>query len=190
MQQVGVLVHILVGQSPQAVPLLGGDLFVLLCSLDAVGQILLQHRAVPHLRTVEHIGVQLWDGVFFKIGIDIAQVCIGVAGAGGAEVRVVLPLIQQIVLHLGGIVFQNADALVVVVAVVQQTGGRIERELLLHIFFRIIGAVALDDSIQHIAGIARAQRSVYHKAHLVGVGEIGHLFALIQQCLIDSLLIL
>ena len=90
------------------------------------------------------------------------------------------PLAQQVVLHLGGIVFQNADALVVVVAVVQQTGRRVERELLLHIFFRIIGAVALDDSIQHIAGIARAQRSVHHKAHLVGVGEVGHLFALIQ----------
>ena len=66
------------------------------------------------------------------------------------------PLAQQVVLHLGGIVFQNADALVVVVAVVQQIGRRVERELLLHIFFRIIGAVALDDSIQHIAGIARA----------------------------------
>ena len=180
MQQVGVFVHILVGQVPQAVPLLGGDLLVLLCSLNAVGQIFLQHRAVPHLRAVEHIGVQRRDGVFFEVGIDIAQVCIGVAGAGGAKIRVVLPLAQQIVLHLVGIVFQNADALVVVVAVVQQTGRRIERELLLHIFFRIIGAVALDDSIQHIAGIARAQRSVYHEAHLVGVGEVGHLFALIQ----------
>ena len=179
-QQVGVLVHILVGQVPQAVPLLGGDLLVLFCSLDAVGQILLQHRAVPHLRAVEHIGVQRRDGVFFEIGIDIAQICIGVASAGGAEIWVMFPLAQQVVLHLGGIVFQNADALVVVVAVVQQTGRRVERELLLHIFFRIIGAVALDDSIQHIAGIARAQRSVYHEAHLVGVGEVGHLFALIQ----------
>ena len=101
-----------------------------------------------------------------------------------------LPLAQQIVLHLVGIVFQNADALVVVVAVVQQAGGRIERELLLHIFFRIIGAVALDDGIQHIAGIAGAQRSVHHKAHPIGIGEIGHFFALIQQCLIDGLLIL
>ena len=90
------------------------------------------------------------------------------------------PLAQQVVLHFGGIVFQNADALVVIVAIVQQTGRGVERELLLHIFFRIIGAVALDDSIQHIAGIARAQRSVYHEAHLVGVGEVGHLFALIQ----------
>ena len=189
-QQVGVLVHILVGQAPQAVPLLGGDLLVLFCSLDPVGQILLQYRAVPHLRAVEHIGVQRRNGVFFEIRIDIAQVCIGVAGAGGAKVRVVLLLAQQVVLHLSGIVFQNADTLVVVVAVVQQAGRGVERELLFHIFFGIIGAVALDDGIQHIAGIASAQRAVHHKAHLVGVGEIGHLFALFQQRLVDGLLIL
>ena len=189
LQQIGVLVHILVGQAPQTVPLLGGDLFVLLCSFDGVGQIFLQHRAVPHLRAVEHIGVQRRDGVFFEVGIDIAQVCIGVAGAGGAKIRVVLPLAQQIVLHLVGIVFQNADALVVIVAIVQQTGRGVERELLLHIFFRIIGAVALDDGIQHIAGITRALLSIHHKAHLVGIREIGHLFALLQQCLVDGLLI-
>ena len=153
-QQVGVLVHILIRQSPQTVPLLGGDLFGLLCGLNAVGQILLQHRAVPHLRTVEHIGVQFRNGVFFEIGIDIAQVCIGVAGAGRTEVRVTFLLVLQIGLHLIGIVFQNANALVVVVAVVQQAGGWVERKLLLHIFFRIIGTVALDDGIQHIAGVA------------------------------------
>ena len=153
-QQVGVLVHILIRQSPQTVPLLGGDLFGLLCSLDAVGQILLQHCAVPHLRAIEHIGVQFRNGVFFEIGIDIAQVCIGVAGAGRTEVRVTFLLVLQIGLHLIGIVFQNANALVVVVAVVQQAGGWVERKLLLHIFFRIIGAVALDDGIQHIAGVA------------------------------------
>lgn len=89
-----------------------------------------------------------------------------------------LPLAQQIVLHLVGIVFQNADALVVIVAIVQQTGRGVEREFLLHIFFRIIGAVALDDGIQHIAGITRALLSIHHKAHLVGIREIGHLFAL------------
>ena len=100
-----------------------------------------------------------------------------------------LPLAQQIVLHLVGIVFQNADALVVIVAIVQQTGRGVERELLLHIFFRIIGAVALDDGIQHIAGITRALLSIHHKAHLVGIREIGHLFALLQQCLVDGLLI-
>ena len=103
--------------------------------------------------------------------------------------RVVLPLAQQIVLHLVGIVFQNADAFVVVVAVVQQAGRGVQRELLLHIFFRIIGAVTLDDGIQHIAGIARAQRPVHHKAHFVGVGEIGHLFALAQQGIVNGLLI-
>ena len=100
-----------------------------------------------------------------------------------------LLLALQIGLHLIGIVFQNTDALVVIVAIVQQAGRGVEREFLLHIFFRIIGAVALDDGIQHIAGIARALGTVHHKAHLVGIGEIGHLFALLQQGLIDGLLI-
>ena len=101
-----------------------------------------------------------------------------------------LLLALQVGLHLIGIVFQNADTLVVVVAVVQQAGRGVERELLLHIFFGIIGAVALDDGIQHIAGIARALRPVHHKAYPIGIGEIGHFFALFQQRLVDGLLFL
>ena len=189
-QNAGIFLHILINKLLNAGTASGIHLFGLVGVGNAVGKKLLQHGAVPDLRAAEHLSIQLRDRILFKTAVDGAEIRIGIAGFGRTEVGVMLPLCKEKILHIVGIVFQNADALVIIVAVFQQMGGRIQRKFLLDIFFGIVGAVALQDGVQHVAGIIGTLLAADHQTDTVGVRKIGDLFTLFDQGVVDSLLII
>ena len=190
LQNSGILFHIGSDQPFDLAALLCSNRFTVLGICNAVCNKFLQDLTIPYLRSIQNICIQLRDLIFFQFRINRTEIFVRIACLGGSEVRVAFPLCQQEIMHIVGIVFEDTDTFIIIITVIQKIPGRIQGQLLLHIFFRIIGTVALHDRIQHIACIAAAQLSIHHQTHLISIRKIGDFFSLFDQCIVDLLLFL